>query len=152
MSGPWNTSIDVAGFLPYFPLKFSTLAHTTRGPVVGEFFSLASHSLFRPSVFSPVTRVCCKIEKKFRPHTVLILCSACSARLMWTICRTTRPRDYIINFFMAGNRNERDVYIIMMSCVFYTSEYPYQFLYTYINRGQYNSSRSVVCTRSDANY
>lgn len=55
-------------FFRRFPAKFSADAHTTRGYsfVVGDFFLLsrASHSLFRPLTFLPVTQVRRKNKKK----------------------------------------------------------------------------------------
>jgi len=107
VSGPWVTTkyytsirseAEIICFLPYFRLKFSTRAHTTRGPIVGEFFSCASHSLFRPSTFSPVTRVCRKIEKN-SDRTPFLYCVRLTVRLTWKNCRTTRRRDYIIIIF-----------------------------------------------------
>jgi len=138
------------GFLPYFWLKFSTRAHTTRGPVVVEFFSRASHSLFRPSKFPPVTRVCRKIEKKIptahRFYIVFVLFRAIDVN---NLSYDTTAWLYHYNFFMVANRNERDVDItMMMSCVFYIAEYPRHFSYTsYSNRGQYNSSIDLLSAR-----
>jgi len=134
VSGPWVTTKYYTW--PVFYLIFrwnSRRSHTPRGVLSSaNFFPLqVTAACFVRRNFHQSHGRAEKLKKKIpTTHRFYIVFGLFRAiDYVNNLSYYTTAWLYYYNFFMAANRNERDVYIIMMSCVFYTAEYPRQFLY-----------------------